>query len=250
MKISTGIKSLLLQLSSLVLIFISLGLVSSVFQTSFSLFFLLFLHACFAALAAFLLKFDWWWVPIQFFFPLAAYFLSHLAISPYFYLVVLVIFSALFWSTYRTQVPYFPSCPQLSGAVLQAIAAIDNVVFVDIGSGMGGLLIDLSLKKEAGKFIGIEIAPLPWAVSVIRGFFRRSGIEFKFGDFYRLDFSKFDVVFCYLSPAAMNTVWEKVKLEMKPGSLFLSYEFIVPLVPPDISIQIENQDEYLYGWRI
>lgn len=250
MKFSIGTKSLLLQLSSLLLTSVVLSILASLFQVSYSFFLLLFTHACLAALLAHLLKFDWWWMPIQFLFPLCAYFLSQFEISPYLYLLVLIIFSAIFWSTYRTQVPYYPSRTQLISPILKVLEGAEQLRFIDIGSGMGGLIVQLSLAKIDSKFTGIEIAPLPWMVSVFRGWIRRAPVKFQFGDFYRLNLGEFDVVFCYLSPAAMDSVWKKIKAEMRPGTLFLSYEFIVPSVTPDISIQIENQGEYLYGWRI
>ncbi|MBC3874976.1 class I SAM-dependent methyltransferase [Undibacterium flavidum] len=250
MKFSVGIKSLLLQLSSLLSTFILLSIASSVFKIYFSVFELLFFHACLAAFAAFILKFDWWWWLIQFSFPLLAYFLSAFNISPYVYFLVLIIFSALFWSTYRTQVPYYPSRSQLLEPILELIVHQKNLKLVDIGSGMGGLLINLSARRIDGEFFGVEIAPLPWLVSVVRSVLAKSKVRFKFGDFYRLNFSDFDVVFCYLSPAAMPSVWEKVKTEMRPGTLFLSYEFIVPNITPDISMEIDVDGGYLYGWRI
>lgn len=247
---SVGIKSLFLQLGSLILTFLLLSYVSSVFQISFSVLFLLICHASIAAIAATLLRFDWWWVPIQFSFPLAAYFLAQLTISPYVYFFVLIVFSVLFWSTYRTQVPYYPSRSQLVEPILELTDGYKNLSFADVGSGMGGLLMSLALRRKDANFLGIEIAPLPWLVSVVRCRAQKSRVKFQFGDFYAVDFSRFDVVFCYLSPAAMSSVWQKVQSEMKPGSLFLSYEFIVPSVAPDISIQIEIDGAYLYGWRI
>ncbi|MFZ6817564.1 SAM-dependent methyltransferase [Undibacterium sp. Ji22W] len=250
MKFSIGIKSLFLQITSLLLTFVLLSFVSSAFKISFSLFSLLFLHACVAAFAAYLFEFDWWWWPIQFSFPLAAYFLSQFEISPYYYFIVLIIFSTLFWSTYRTQVPYFPSHSQLLAPILELVVDRKNLKLIDIGSGMGGLLINLSAKRSDGDFTGVEIAPLPWFVSIVRAAFLKSNVKFRLGDFYCKDFSEFDVVFCYLSPAAMPRVWEKVKREMVPGSLFLSYEFIVPFVAPDISVEVGFDGVYLYGWRI
>jgi SAM-dependent methyltransferase len=238
------------QLGSLIFTFLLLSLASLVFQISFSVLFFFICHASFAAIAAFLLRFDWWWIPIQFLFPLSAYFLVQLSISPYFYFSILLVFSALFWSTYRTQVPYYPSRSQLLEPILEVIDGYRNLRFADVGSGMGGLLINLSLRRKDANFLGIEIAPLPWLVSVVRARTQKSQAKFQFGDFYAVDFSHFDVVFCYLSPAAMPSVWQKVQSEMRTGSLFLSYEFIVPSVIPDISIQTEIEGVYLYGWRI
>lgn len=250
MKLSVGIRSLILQLGSLAITFIVLSLIKSKLQVSFSVLSLLFWHASLAAIVSLLLRFDWWWAPIQFAFPLLAYFLFQQQISPHFYLGILLASSLLFWSTYRTQVPYFPSRSELLNPVLDTLSDVDDLRFVDIGSGMGGLLIKLSERRVDGQFVGIEIAPLPWLISLVRGKVWRSNVRFELGNFYQLDLSQFNVVFCYLSPAAMLTVWQKVKSEMAPGSLFLSYEFIVPDVTPDIVVKIDFGGVYLYGWRI
>lgn len=134
--------------------------------------------------------------------------------------------------------------------ILDLMVGMKNPRFIDVGSGLGGLLIKLADSRKDASFFGIEIAPLPWVLSRLRGLLLKSNINFKYGDFYDLDFSTFDVIFCYLSPAAMPSIWTKVKTEMKSGSLFLSFEFIVPLVDPDFSLQIESDGRYLYGWRI
>jgi SAM-dependent methyltransferase len=239
-----------LQLSSLALTILVFSLIQLKLQVSFSVLTLLCLHASLAATAALLLKFDWWWVPIQFCFPLFAYFLLLQQISPHYYLFTLLALMMLFWSTYRTQVPYYPSRSELLNPVLEVVSDINQLQFIDIGSGMGGLVIKLAERRVDGRFTGIEIAPLPWLISVVRGKMKRSNARFEFGNFYSLDFSQFNVVFCYLSPAAMSSVWQKVKSEMAPGSLFLSYEFIVPDVTPDIVVKIDFGGVYLYGWRI
>lgn len=250
LKSFVAVKSLFLQLASLTLTFLFLSALSNAFLISFSVVSLLICHATFAAITAFLLRFDWWWIPIQFCFPLLAYFLLQLSVAPSVYLIVLVIFSALYWSTYRTQVPYYPSRSELIEPISKLIPLTTGATFVDVGSGMGGLLIKLAKRRHDAFFYGVEIAPLPWLISVIRARVANSHVEFQFGDFYSLDLSKFDVVFCYLSPAAMPSIWDKARAEMRSGTLFLSYEFIVPSATPDFSIEIENGSKYLYGWRI
>jgi hypothetical protein len=97
---------------------------------------------------------------------------------------------------------------------------------------------------------GIEIAPLPWLISVCRGLLRNSRVKFIRGSYYSWDLSQFDVVFCYLSPAAMPDIWEKAQAEMLAGSILLSYEFVIPNVPPTLIIKIEKDAPNLYVWRI
>jgi hypothetical protein len=45
------------------------------------------------------------------------------------------------------------------------------------------------------------------------------------------------MVYTFLSPAPMEELWEKVKNEMRPGSVFITNSFPVP-VEADETIQI------------
>jgi predicted O-methyltransferase YrrM len=59
-----------------------------------------------------------------------------------------------------------------------------------------------------------------------------------------LDFAQFDVVFAYLSPAAMPELWKKAQREMRPGSLLISYEFPIEGVEPNLIVCPENQAQH------
>jgi hypothetical protein len=214
--------------------------------------FILFLtiHASVAAFLSVLLRLDWWWGLIQFCFPLLIYFSILQSLPTYFYLLTFFLLSILFWSTFSSQVPYYPSNAALKSPILNLISRQQNIKFIDIGSGMGGLIIDLAECRKDCQFWGIEIAPLPWLVSVFRTVFYHSNAHFKLGNYNNLHLSTFDVVFCYLSPAAMPDLWSKVKAEMRPNTLLLSYEFIIPDIKPDLCIEIADDAPFLYGWRL
>ncbi|MBR7798811.1 class I SAM-dependent methyltransferase [Undibacterium sp. FT137W] len=250
MKYSIGVKSLFLQLGSLLFSLACFIVISKSLGLSFSGLTILLAHAGLAAFLALVFKFDWWWVPIQFGFPLLAYFCFFQDIPPSIYLAIASLLVAIFWSTFRTQVPYYPSKSSLILPLVRLIQSDKEIKVIDIGSGMGGLAISLARELPFATVVGIEIAPLPWLISRIHAIAARSRAKFILGNFYNVNFREFDVVFCYLSPAAMPAVWDRVKSEMRNGSLFLSFEFIVPDVQPDISICIDNSDKYLYGWHI
>ena len=57
---------------------------------------------------------------------------------------------------------------------------------------------------------------------------RNPAISVSWGDFWSTDLARYDVVYAYLSPAAMPRLWEKARREMRPGSLFVSNGFAVP----------------------
>jgi hypothetical protein len=111
-------------------------------------------------------------------------------------------------------------------------------------------LVITSLINYKGIIEGIEIAPLPWLVSVVRALLRRSSAVFKLGDYRELDFANYDVIFAYLSPAAMQALWQKSHVEMRPGSLLISYEFEIQGVPPTQILTNGEQEAKLYVWKI
>jgi hypothetical protein len=93
---------------------------------------------------------------------------------------------------------------------------------VDIGSGLGGLVLDLARRRpdcdaqrhRAGAAAlagqpparaGLGAQPRPFPARRLRK---------------RLDFGNYDVVFAYLSPAAMGGLWRKAAAEMRPGQCF------------------------------
>jgi hypothetical protein len=63
--------------------------------------------------------------------------------------------------------------------------------------------------------------------------------------------AKYDVVYAYLSPVPMADLWKKARLEMRPGSLFVSNGFIVPDVWPTQAIALGDRvGSTLYIWRM
>ncbi len=168
-----------------------------------------------------------WWRAIQLLFPVALFGAVQLAIPPLVFLAVFLFLLLLYWSTYRTQVPYYPSNRRVWEAVAGLLPDKQPVRVIDIGSGLGGLVLDLARRGPAVEALGIELAPLPWLVSRLRARLARSRARFIRGDYDALNFGEFDLVFAYLSPAAMHALWRKAAREMRPGSLLLSYEFII-----------------------
>ncbi|MEG2961580.1 MAG: class I SAM-dependent methyltransferase, partial [Janthinobacterium sp.] len=102
-----------------------------------------------------------WWCVIGLLFAPALLGASLLALPPLFFLLVFVFLLSLYWSTFRTQVPFYPSGPAVWQAVAELIAERPGVRCVDIGSGLGGLVLELARRRPDGQFSGIELAPLP-----------------------------------------------------------------------------------------
>lgn len=189
----------------------------------------------------------WWPVMHLLFLPLALAALS-LRLPPWLFLSVFLLMLALYWSTFRTQVPFYASGAAAWSAVeAELLLRPRPVRMIDVGSGLGGLVVHLAARYPDSRFEGIELAPLPWLASRVR---QMAGARCRFlrGDYHRLDFGAYDVVFAYLSPAAMPALWTKARAEMRSGALLLSHEFAVPGIMPQIARPTRPGGPVLYGW--
>ena len=193
-----------------------------------------------------------WWRGIQLLFPPALLAALALRLPPWLFLAVFLLLLGWYWSTFRTQVPYYPSTPDVWRAVGQVLAARlppeRSPRLIDIGSGLGGLVLYLARLRPDAECSGIELAPLPWVVSWLRARLAGGGARFLLGDYEKLDFSRYDAVFAYLSPAAMAGLWHKAAAELRPGAMLLSYEFAIDARAPDQTIHATQGGNALYIW--
>jgi hypothetical protein len=194
-----------------------------------------------------------WWRAIQFLFPpvllLSREAADALALPPGAFLAIFLFLLLLYWSTFRTQVPYYPSGRRVWEEVARQLPADRPLRIVDIGSGLGGLVLDLARRRPDCEVSGIELAPLPWLASHLRALVTRSRARFLRGDYDKLDFGNYDAVFAYLSPAAMGNLWRKAQAEMRPGSVLLSYEFVITERAPDRRVVTTGSRKILHIWH-
>jgi hypothetical protein len=218
--------------------------------SSWHLLLLVLMHASLAAWFASIVNMAKWWHWIHFFFPLAAWVMSQWHIPNIFYFLGFLFSVSLYWTTFRTQVPFFPSTPKVWQQVLTLIPPCQSIRIIDIGSGFGGMSMYIKKNRPDCLVDGIEVAPLPWLTSMLRAKFKDSKVDFKRGDYRLLDFANYDLIFAYLSPAVMSDLWLKAQAQMLPGSLLVSYEFEIEGVEPTAVIQASNDEKKVYVWKI
>lgn len=212
---------------------------------------LAFMCGSIAALLSHLLRMDRWWLPIQFFFIPALIATLSLSLSPTLFLVAFLVMLVVYWSTFRTQVPLYLSSHKVWQALETKLPGTP-FTFVDLGSGIGGVLTHLAQTHPHGRYHGVEAAPLPFLWSWLRiklGGHRNCSVHW--GSLWDSDLSRYDIVFAYLSPVPMEQLWHKVKQEMRPGSLFISNTFVVPDHPPQDTLNVADMHRStLYLWRM
>ncbi len=194
---------------------------------------------------------DWWWVPIHALFVPGLLWTQEFGLPPSYALGAFFLLASLYWTVSRTRVPLFLSSRDATLAVAELLPRDRRFSFLDMGCGLGGVLSSLQRARPHGQYHGIESAPLPFLVSRLRAMTDVGRRCITWGDYDELDLGRYDVVYAYLSPAAMSEVWRKAKSEMRSGSLFISNSFAVPGVPPELTIPTSGQDgSKLLLWRM
>jgi len=242
--------AVLVQSLSAVAVFLSVLAVGLFATMHFSTFSLVLMQALFAMGLCVLAGMASWWRWIHFGFPLGLWGMSMLHMPNEVYLVGFLISLSLYWTTFRSQVPFYPSRPIVWEKVSELIPSDKAIHMIDIGSGIGDLSMHIAKTKPYSQIEGIEIAPLPWLISLVRAYLKNSTAIFKFGDYHQLVFSRYDVVFAYLSPAAMPALWQKTQQEMCAGSLLISYEFDIPGIKPSFCIESVGKMPKIYVWKM
>lgn len=203
-----------------------------------------------AALAARALHQPAWWPPMHLLFVPALLAATTLHLPSEIYLLVFVVLALVFWGTAHGDVPLFLS----SRAVFEALVDITDDErarrFVDLGAGVGSVAVPLAQHYPLLAVEAWEKAPLPWAITAWRGR-KLPNFSAPRRSLWECDLAQFDVVFAFLSPAPMPELGEKVRREMRPGSLFVSSSFPVPGWQPESAFELDDRrGTVLYCYRI
>jgi precorrin-6B methylase 2 len=202
-----------------------------------------------AALAAYKLEMPPWWIPIHLGFAPLIVAAGTLSIPPGWYLAAFVISLLVFWRTDKSRVPLYLTNATTASAVARLLPARPCHV-VDLGCGDGGLLCQLAGLRPDCEFVGIEHAPLPWLVARLRSL-RAPNLTIRYGDFWAQHLGLFDVVYAFLSPAPMGSLWQKAVEEMHPDALLVSNSFAVPDIQAEHTVAVEDRREtLLYVYRL
>ncbi len=148
--------------------------------------------------------------------------------------------------------------PAVSAGRRQRAAIVDFIAsefpdaktIVDIGSGWGAVVDDISKQLPGTAVIGLEIMPISYLYSEIRCAFRKNA-KFIFGDAFKFlngSDKKFDIGITYLLSSEMRDV-KKILSRFK---VLIALDFPLPDVKPYKKIKLHHDrfaQHYLYIYR-
>ncbi|MGZ5075709.1 MAG: hypothetical protein ACXV9R_03720 [Methylobacter sp.] len=192
-----------------------------------------------AALCSGGLRQPYWWLPIHLLFlPLAIAMLT-LQLPSWLYLSAVLLLALVFWGTVKGDVPLFLSSNSVADTVAAIVERENADTFADLGAGIGSVAVPLARRLPI-VVDAWERAPLPWLVTSWRCR-ELANANVKRASLWDCDLAGYQVVFAFLSPAVMVELGEKVRCEMRPGSLFISSSFPVPDWEPEVVLQIDDR---------
>lgn len=205
-----------------------------------------------AAVLSRLLRLPGWWQLFQLFFASALVFGLSLHADPLWYLGGFLLLALLFGAVHVTRVPLFLSNDSALAGLIGCLPERRPLAFLDAGCGVGTALAAVSRAHPDIQCTGVEAAPLPWLVAALRGIVGRHAFTVKYASIWRLDLSRWDVVYAYLSPAAMPGFWDKARREMRAGTMLISNSFPAPAsaVPDAVIPWGGGEGQVLYAYRM
>lgn len=168
----------------------------------------------------------WWWRFIHLLFAPLAWMVSQMEIDPAWFLAGF----ALLWMFYRgvvvERVPLYLSGGAAIDLVAETIEQRHARHVVDLGAGIGSMVVPLARAFPECHFTGVEFSPLSWLL----GWLRTRGlqnVEWRYASLWSLSLRDYDLAYAFLSPAPMPDVGRKFDAEMAPGGLLISNSFFL-----------------------
>ncbi len=205
------------------------------------------LQALLALVMARMLRQPRWWLPLHLMFFPALGLLWCLHWPRYVYGGIFGFLTLVYWSTFRTRVPLYLTHRASLETLMQQVAVRRPRLFADLGCGTGTVLCALAERFPDARFVGWEVAPLPWlwAKWTTR---HLPNCRVHFGSFWHQPLHAYDMVYAFLSPVPMPELWRKAQNEMNAGAWLVSNSFAVPDVQP-WQVLDEGEPMPLYVYR-
>lgn len=192
----------------------------------------------------------WWWRTIHALFAPLAWGVSALAIDPGWFLLALIVMLLFYRGAVTGRIPLYLSNRATAAALAELLPAHRAARFIDLGAGIGSVLRPLANARPEALLCGIENAPATWLVGYLRTA-ALSNCQWRWGDIWQHDLAPYDVVYAFLSPEPMPTLWAKAQREMSAGSLFVSNSFAVPDVEASAVVEVDDSRQTrLYCYRV
>lgn len=191
-----------------------------------------------------------WWIPIHLGFWPTVIWAQHFALPPLFYLGTFLVLLLVFWGTFKGDVPLYLSSSSVACALSELIDQEQTTELLELGAGIGSVVVPLAHCQPNLKITAVERAPLPWLILSWRCRGLRN-VEVLRQNIWEVDLAPYEIAYAFLSPIVMARLATKVSREMPTGSLLISSSFPIPDWPSKSRLKLDDRHQtILYCYRI
>ncbi|MBU2566544.1 class I SAM-dependent methyltransferase, partial [Patescibacteria group bacterium] len=135
--------------------------------------------------------------------------------------------------------------------IFKELNLTEDSVMYDLGCGDGRVLFYCEERSLKVKCIGIDKALAARVVFVFKKIFfhKKSNVVFCHKNMFKHDLSDATHIFVYLFPGLMNSLFDKLKKELKPGAIVISCDFEFKDKKPSRIVNL-NRSKHLLGQRL
>ena len=151
---------------------------------------------------------------------------------------------------FKGYAPFISTKKSIIKKIIDNIELKNNAVICELGCGRAGFLHFARKKFPNAKIIGYEYALLPFLLAKIQNCFKKSKLDIKRNNIFKVDLSKTDLIYCFLSVKMMKLLKDKFLNELKPGAQIVSYQFRLPEFEPIKVVTGDKNSEKIYFYRI
>lgn len=149
---------------------------------------------------------------------------------------MIFIYLNLFY-TFYLKVPMLSSGNNPIEKVLLNVNFKKAAKFYDLGSGNGKLISRVAKQYPHLECVGVEYNIAAYCSAKFRNLFLKQKIDYKLGDFFKINISDADIIYAYLFPGLMVRLEAKFSQELRKGTIVISNSFPIKTRKPKMIIQ-------------
>jgi len=147
---------------------------------------------------------------------------------------------------FRGYAPFVSTDHETFRKIIAEIEIKDGAVVYELGCGRARFLRLIEKRFLNTKLIGIENSASLYFLTELGRELQGSKISILKKDFFKLDLSAADIIYCYLNNATMKKLGEKFKNECKAGTQIISRSFPIHDFTPEKVLIIRYKKVFFY----
>lgn len=167
------------------------------------------------------------------------------------FLIFFCFFTMEFFNiVFRGFAPFIATRKKIIDQILAEMSIKEDATIIELGCGGAGFLRAVRQKYPKANLIGVEYSFLPFVIAKIQNAIGGTKIDIRKKNFFNVDVTQADVVYCYLNVGTMEKLEPKLKSECKDGAQIISFTFSLPNTKPEKEFVASKLGEKLYFYKI